>query len=81
MTVSPTFTFEHGLLPSQRERARQVFIGDIFCCINIDTERVELYQDSILLGSYGAAYAKTLATDIRTNPNMYLIEMGNATTV
>ena len=52
-----------------------VFIGDIFCCISIDTERVELYQDSILLGSYGAAYAKTPATDIRTNPNMYLIEM------
>jgi len=50
-----------------------VFIGDIFCCINIDTEQVELYQGSILLGSYGAAYSKTPATDIRTNPNMYLI--------
>ncbi len=45
-----------------------VFIGDIFCCINIDTERVELYQDSILLGSYGAAYAKTPATDIAQTP-------------
>ena len=63
------------LASSQRERRAGVFIGDIFCCINIDTERVELYQGSILLGSYGAAYSKTPATDIRTNPNMYLIEM------
>lgn len=52
-----------------------VFIGDIFCCINIDTQRVELYQGSTLLGSYNASYSKTSAADIRANPNMYLVEM------
>jgi len=52
-----------------------VFIGNIFCCINIDTQRVELYQGVSLLGSYGASYSKTPAADIRTNPNLYLIEM------
>jgi hypothetical protein len=52
-----------------------VFIGDIFCCINIDTQRVELYQGSSLLGSYQSAYSKTQDADIRTNPNMYLVEM------
>jgi spore germination protein YaaH len=52
-----------------------VFIGDIFCCININAQRVELYQGATLLGSYNASYSKTPAADIRTNPNMYLIEI------
>jgi spore germination protein YaaH len=52
-----------------------VFIGNIFCCINIDTQRVELYQGTTLLGSYSAPYAKTPDADIRSNPNMYLVEM------
>lgn len=52
-----------------------VFIGNIFCCINIDAQRVELYQGSSLLGSYSAAYMKTPAADIRIDPNMYLVEM------
>ena len=52
-----------------------VFIGNIFCCINIDTQRVELYQGATLLGSYSASYSKTPNANIRTNPNMYLIEM------
>lgn len=52
-----------------------VFCGNVFCCINIDTQQVELYQGSTLLGSYPASYSKTSDADIRTNPNMYLIEM------
>ena len=52
-----------------------VFCGDIFCCINIDAQRIELYQGTALLGSYSASYLKTPEADIRTNPNMYLIEM------
>jgi spore germination protein YaaH len=52
-----------------------VFLGNVFCCINIDNQRVELYQGSTLLGSYQGAYSKTPNADIRTNPNMYLIEM------
>lgn len=52
-----------------------VFCGNVFCCINIDAQQVELYQGSTLLGSYPASYSKTSDADIRTNPNMYLIEM------
>jgi hypothetical protein len=52
-----------------------VFVGNIFCCINIDNQRVELYQSGTLLGSYQGSYSKTPNTDIRTNLNMYLIEM------
>ena len=61
--------------PSNGSGRAGVFIGNIFCCINIDTQRVELYQGTTLLGSYAAAYSKTSAADIRSNPNMYLIEM------
>ncbi len=52
-----------------------VFIGNVFCCINIDTQRVELYQGSTLLGSWQGDFSKTPDADIRTNPNMYLVEM------
>jgi hypothetical protein len=52
-----------------------VFLGDIFCSINIDNQRVELYQGSTLLGSWQGSYAKTPNASIRSNPNMYLLEM------
>lgn len=52
-----------------------VFLGDVFCCINIDNQRVELYQGTSLLGSWQGSYSRTPDADIRTNPNMYLIEM------
>ncbi|MCL1949213.1 MAG: glycosyl hydrolase family 18 protein [Turicibacter sp.] len=52
-----------------------VFIGNIFSCINIDSQRVELYQGGSLLGSWQGSYSKTSNASIRNNPNMYLIEM------
>jgi hypothetical protein len=52
-----------------------VFLGDIFCCLNYDTQRVELYQGASLLGSYSTSFSKTPDSEIRTNPNMYTIEM------
>jgi len=52
-----------------------VFLGNIFCCINIDNQRVELYQGATLLGSWQGAYAKTSNGNIRASPNMYLLEM------
>ena len=52
-----------------------VFIGNIFCCININTQRVELYQGASFLGSFSANYSRTPDSQIRTNPTMYLIEM------
>ncbi len=61
--------------PSNGSGRAGVFIGNVFYCINIDTQRVELYQGSALLGSYSASYSRTPDVDIRTNPNMYLIEM------
>lgn len=52
-----------------------VFIGDVFACLNIDTQRVELYQGSSLLGSYSTSFSKTSDANIRNNPSMYSIEM------
>jgi len=52
-----------------------VFLGDVFCCINIDNQRVELYQGTTLLGSWQGSYSRTPDADIRANPNRYLIEM------
>ncbi|GHV35071.1 hypothetical protein FACS18949_12310 [Clostridia bacterium] len=51
-----------------------VFVGDVFCCINIDTQRVELYQNNTLIGSWQGGFSKTSDSDIRNNPSMYLLE-------
>lgn len=52
-----------------------VFVGDVFCCFNISTQRVELYQGSSLIGSYSTSFERTADSELRTNPNMYTIEM------
>lgn len=52
-----------------------VFCGDLFCCLNVDTQRVELYQGSTLRGSYSTSFHKTPDSSIRSNPGMYTIEM------
>lgn len=52
-----------------------VFIGNVFACLNVDTQRVELYQGSALLGSYSTSFSRTSDSNIRTNPSMYTIEM------
>lgn len=52
-----------------------LFFGDIFCCLNFSTQRVELYQGANLLGSYSTSFSKTSNSDTRKNPNMYTIEM------
>ena len=52
-----------------------VFCGSLFCCLNYDTQQVELYNGSTLLGSYATSFSKTSNADLRTNPNMYTIEM------
>lgn len=52
-----------------------VFCGDLFCCLNVDTQRVELYQGSTLRGSYSTSFNKTPDTSLRSNPSMYTIEM------
>jgi spore germination protein YaaH len=52
-----------------------IFIGNIFCCINIDNQKIELYQGSSILGSWQGAFLKTLDVNIRGSPNMYLLEL------
>lgn len=52
-----------------------LFFGDIFCCLNFSTQRVELYQGIDLMGSYSTSFSKTPNSDIRKNPNMYTVEM------
>lgn len=52
-----------------------VFCGDLFCCLNVDTQRVELYQGSTLLGNYSTSFNKTPDTSLRSSPSMYTIEM------
>ena len=52
-----------------------IFCGDVFCCLNIDTQRVELYKGSMLLGSYSQTISRTPNADLRGNPAMYTVEM------
>lgn len=52
-----------------------VFCGDIFCCLNFNSQQVELYQGSTLLGSYSTSFSQTPDIDIRKDPYMYTIEM------
>lgn len=52
-----------------------VFCGDLFCCLNYNTQAVELYNDSTLLGSYSQTIERTANADLRTNPSMYTVEM------
>ncbi len=52
-----------------------VFCGTLFCCLNYDTQRVELYNGSTLLGSYSTEISRTSSANLRSDPNMYTIEM------
>lgn len=52
-----------------------VFCGDIFCCLNYDTQQVELYKGASLLGSHPASLSKTPDAEIRGSPRMYTVEM------
>lgn len=52
-----------------------VFCGSLFCCLNFDSQRVELYNGSSLLGSYSTSFTKTPEDLLRSDPNMYTLEM------
>lgn len=52
-----------------------VFCGSLFCCLNYDTQAVELYNGSTLLSSYSQEIARTSSADLRVNPSMYTVEM------
>lgn len=61
--------------PSSGNGRAGIFVGDVFCCFNIDAQTVELYQGTSLLGSYSTTFSKTSDANLRTNPSMYTIEM------
>ena len=52
-----------------------VFCGSLFCCLNYDSQAVELYNGSTLLGSYSQSISRTAAADLRGDPSMYTVEM------
>lgn len=52
-----------------------VFVGNLFLCINYDSQRLELYQNGTLLGSYASSYSKTSEKELRSNPSTYTFEM------
>ncbi len=52
-----------------------VFLGSVFCCINYDTQCVELYQGSKKLGSYASSFSKTSNADLRSDSSLYTVEM------
>ena len=52
-----------------------IFCGDLFCCLNADTQAVELYHGDTLLGSYSTTIIPTADNDLRSNPTMYTVEM------
>lgn len=61
--------------PSNGSGRAGVFCGNLFCCLNYDTQRVELYHGTTLLGSYSQEIARTPSSLLRTNPSMYTVEM------
>ncbi len=52
-----------------------VFCGNLFCCLNYDAQRVELYQGTTLLGSHSQEIVRTPVVNLRGNPTMYTVEM------
>lgn len=52
-----------------------VFCGSIFCCLNYDSQAVELYNGNTLLGSYSQEIKRTTDSDLRATPSMYTVEM------
>ena len=52
-----------------------VFCGSLFCCLNYDSQAVELYSGSTLLGSYSQEITRTASADLRDSPSMYTVEM------
>lgn len=61
--------------PSDGSGRAGIFCGELFCCLNINSQRIELYNGSTLIGSYATEISKTPSSDLRSNPRMYTIEM------
>jgi len=63
------------IFPQDGSGRAGVFLGDLFCCLNIDTQRVELYEGETCLGSYETSIRRTPDDILRTDPVAYTVEM------
>lgn len=61
--------------PSGSTGRAGVFCGNLFCFVNYDSQAVELWNGSTLLGSYSQEIKQTDTDDIRTDPTLYTVEM------
>ena len=52
-----------------------VFCGSLFCCLNYNSQAVELWNGSTKLGSYSQSISQTASSNLRTDPTTYTIEM------
>ena len=52
-----------------------IFCGSLFCCINYDSQAVELWNGSAKIGSYSQTISRTRSADLRSDPTMYTVEM------
>lgn len=62
------------IFPSGFTGKAGIFLGDLFCCFNYDTQRIELYEGDTLKGYYSTSFSRTADADLRTNPNVYTLE-------
>lgn len=61
--------------PSDSSGRTGVFCGNIYCCLNINSQAVELYKDETLIDSYPVELERTADGELRENPTMYTVEM------
>lgn len=52
-----------------------IFLGNLFCCFNYEAQAVELYEGSVLKGSFATSFEKTPESEIRASPYVYTIEL------
>jgi len=52
--------------PSDGSGRAGIFCGELFCCLNINSQRIELYNGSTLIGSYATEISKTPSSDLRS---------------
>lgn len=62
------------ILPSGFTGRAGIFLGSLFCCVNYDAQRIELYEGNTLKGSYSASFSRTADADLRTSPTVYTLE-------
>jgi len=52
-----------------------VFCGELFCCLNVTTQKLELYSGDSLINSCSTTIDRTADEDLREKPSMYTVEM------